>query len=656
MELIALVGLLAFFLIIGTPIAFALGVSSLLVFFMLDIPAIVAIQRITSGVSVFTLMAIPFFIFAGNLMHHSGIAERLVNVANAAFGRARGGLGQVNIGASMMFGAVSGSAVASVSAIGATLTPMMKNKGYDPDYIVNVSSTAAITGLLIPPSHNMIIYAAAAGVGVSIGDLFLAGLVPGFLTGFLLMSVAWIVARRRGYPAGTFPGWGVFLRSFISAAPGLMTALIIIVGILSGIFTPTESSAIAVVYTMLIAFFAYRSLSMQGFKDAVLDAVQTTSMVMMIIGSAAAFGWILAYLEGPVKLAELMLTITENPILLLLLINIILLLLGTFMDMAPLIIITTPIFLPIAAGLGMDPIQFGVMMMLNLGIGLVTPPVGSVLFVGCAVGGLAIEKTIRTIWPILSCACCIADGDNFHPFPFSYYTEFVLMPESFPQVSPDTQTVLNDTVQQVPYDRDAVGVGQVHLGIGAFFKAHQAVYTEEAIARSGGHWRVCGVSLKRPVMRDQLAPQSCLYTVTSYDSDTSHTRLVGVLDAVLVAPENPAAVIDVLADAAIKVITLTITEKGYCLDPATGALDFTHPDIRHDLDNLKAPTSAIGFLVAGLKARVAQSIPLPTIISCDNLPDNGTLLHKAVLDFAAKVSADLAETIEAKAAFPINHG
>lgn len=399
MELSLLVGLLTLFLVIGVPVAFALAAASLLTFIALDIPAVVAIQRITTGVSVFTLMAIPFFVFAGDLMYRSGIAARLVAVADAAFGRARGGLGQVNVGASMLFGSVSGSAAASVSAVGSTMAPMMLAKGYDRDYIVNVTATAAITGLLIPPSHNMIIYVAAAGEGVSVGDLFLAGVIPGILTGLCLMVAAWAVAHKRGYPRGVFPGWGPFARALAGALPGLMTALIIIVGILSGVFTPTESSAVAVVYTLAVAFFVYRSLGYGGFRLAVAGAVRTTSMVMMIIGSAAAFGWLLALLEGPSQLADLLLSITDDPIMLLLLVNVMLLLLGTFMDMAPLIIITTPIFLPIVTQAGMDPVQFGVVMMLNLGIGLVTPPVGAVLFVGCAVGGLSIEKTIRTIWP-----------------------------------------------------------------------------------------------------------------------------------------------------------------------------------------------------------------------------------------------------------------
>lgn len=399
MELALLLALLVLLLVLGVPVAFALAMSSLAVFALLDIPLVVAFQRMAAGMNVFSLMAIPFFIFAGDLMNRAGIAERLIHVADAALGRMRGGLGQVDVGASMLFGAVSGSAIASVSAIGPALGPMMKKQGYDEDYAVNVSATAAITGLLIPPSHNMIIYAAAAGVSISLADLFLAGVVPGLVTGLLLMVAAWLVAVRRGYPRGTFPGWRAFLFALVAAFPGLVAALIIVLGVLSGVFTPTESSAIAVVYTIFAGAVVYRSLGWKEFIAATTASVRTTAMVMIIIGSAAAFGWLLALLGAPALLAELLRGITENPLLLLLLINIVLLLLGTFMDMAPLIMITTPIFLPMTVDLGMDPVQFGIMLLLNLGIGLVTPPVGSVLFVSCAVGNVPVERTVRTIWP-----------------------------------------------------------------------------------------------------------------------------------------------------------------------------------------------------------------------------------------------------------------
>jgi tripartite ATP-independent transporter DctM subunit len=399
MELAFLLIALAVLLGIGVPVAFALGLASLATFLLLDLPVIVAFQRMAAGMNVFTLMAIPFFVFAGELMARTGIAARLIKVAEAAFGRSRGGLGQVDVGASMMFGAVSGSAVASVSAMGSTLMPLMKKRGYDADYAVNVTITAAILGILIPPSHNMIIYAAASPVSVSVGDLFLAGILPGLLAGAALMFVAWRVAVRRNYPRGSFPGWWAFIRTFISALPGLMTALIIVLGILLGIFTPTESSAVAVLYTIAVGALVYRSLGWKRFVEAAASSVQTTAMVMLIIGAAGMFGWLFALLHGPAALTEGLTTITDNPVGVMLLILVILLVLGAFMDMAPLIIITTPIFLPVAMEAGVDPVQFGIIMLLNLGIGLVTPPVGSVLFVGCAVGQAKPEAVIRTIWP-----------------------------------------------------------------------------------------------------------------------------------------------------------------------------------------------------------------------------------------------------------------
>lgn len=386
-------------LVIGVPVAFALMVASIACFISLDIPLVVVFQRMAAGVSTFSLMAIPFFVFAGDLMYRAGIADRLVQIAEAAFGRSRGGLGVVTVGASTLFGAVSGSAIASVSAIGSTLMPSMKGRGYDDDYAVNVTATAAIVGLLIPPSHNMIIYSAASGIGVSIGDLFLAGVFPGILTGFLLALVSWLVAVKRGYPRGVFPGWAPFLRAILLAIPGLFAAVIIMGGILSGMFTATESSAIAVIYTILIGAFAYRSLGWARFREAAAQSVRITAMVLLIIGAATAFGHALAILEAPAQLAGLITSITDNPILVLLIINVILLLLGTFMDMSPLIIITTPILLPVVSGLGVDPVHFGIIMMLNLGIGLVTPPVGSVLFVASAIGKTRMETALRTIWP-----------------------------------------------------------------------------------------------------------------------------------------------------------------------------------------------------------------------------------------------------------------
>lgn len=399
MEILVLFGVLFLLLVLGVPVAFALFGAALACFAVIDIPLIVAVQRMAAGISVFTLMAIPFFIFAGDLMYRAGIAERLVRVADAALGRVRGGLGLVDVGASMMFGAVSGSAIASASAIGSTMVPLMEEKGYDRDYAVNVTVTAAIVGLLIPPSHNMIIFAAASGIGVSIGDLFLAGIMPGLMTGGMLMLTAWLVARKRNLPRGNFPGWRAFFRACVYAIPGLMTGVIIMGGILSGIFTPTESSAIAVVYTALVGALVYRSLGWSGFWEASQKSVRTAAMVLFIIAAATAFGFALALLEVPAALAGLIGVMTNNPILTLLIINVMLLALGTFMDMAPLIVITTPIFLPVAMEMGVDPVHFGIILMINLGIGLVTPPVGSVLFVGSAVGKIPVAQLVKTIWP-----------------------------------------------------------------------------------------------------------------------------------------------------------------------------------------------------------------------------------------------------------------
>ena len=399
MELLALLLSLIGLLCIRVPVAFALLISSMIVFALLGLNPLVAVQRLSAGIDVFTLMAIPFFVFAGDLMTQTGIAARLIKVAEGLFGRVRGGLGHVNVGASMMFGAVSGSAVASVSAIGSTMIPVMEEKGYDRDFAVNVTCSAAILGLILPPSHNMIIYAAASGVSISIGDLFVAGILPGILCGLALMAVVSIVARKKGYPRGVFPGFKSVFYSLIGAIPGLLTAVIIVVGILGGVFTPTESSAVAIVYTLIIGVFLYRSLGVPEFKAAVINSAKTTSMIMLIIGSAAAFGWLLALLEAPLMMSNLILGATESPTIILLMVLICLLVLGTFMDMAPLIIIVTPIFLPVVTTIGVDPVHFGVIMMLALGIGTITPPVGTVLFVGAAVGKIRMEDTVKTMWP-----------------------------------------------------------------------------------------------------------------------------------------------------------------------------------------------------------------------------------------------------------------
>jgi tripartite ATP-independent transporter DctM subunit len=399
MELWVLFGTFVTLLIIGTPVAFCLGIASFATVLYMGLPPMVVFQRLNSGVSVFALMAIPFFIFAGELMVRGDIARRLIALAGGMVGHLRGGLGQVNISASVLFGGISGSAAADASAIGGLMVPQMKARGYGVDYAVNITVVSSIIALLIPPSHNLIIYSIAGGGRISIADLFTAGILPGLTLAASLMVAAWAVAKRRGYPTEPFPGWGMLGALFINAVPGLLLIGIIFGGVRSGVFTASESSCIAAVYALLVTTLAYRTMDWRNFVAATFAAVRTTAMVLMVIGCAAAFGWLLALLRVPASMIEVMQGISDNPIVILLLINLILLILGTFMDMSPLIVITTPIFLPVASAFGVDPVHFGVIMILNLGIGLCTPPVGAVLFVGCAVGRIGVGEVVRTIWP-----------------------------------------------------------------------------------------------------------------------------------------------------------------------------------------------------------------------------------------------------------------
>ena len=399
MELVVLFGSFATLLLIGTPVAFCLGIASFATILYMGLPPMVVFQRLNSGVSVFALMAIPFFIFAGELMVRGDIARRLIALAGGMVGHLRGGLGQVNISASVLFGGISGSAAADASAIGGLMVPQMKQRGYGADYAVNITVVSSIIALMIPPSHNLIIYSIAGGGRISIADLFTAGILPGLLLAGMLMVAAYAVARQRNYPTEAFPGWSMLGVLFVNAAPGLLLIGIIFGGVRAGIFTASESSCIAAVYALLVTTLAYRTMSWKSFTEATFAAVRTTAMVLMVIGCAAAFGWLLALLRVPASMIAFMQGISDNPIIILLLINLLLLILGSFMDMSPLIVITTPIFLPVATAFGVDPIHFGVIMILNLGIGLCTPPVGAVLFVGCAVGRIGVGEVIRTIWP-----------------------------------------------------------------------------------------------------------------------------------------------------------------------------------------------------------------------------------------------------------------
>jgi tripartite ATP-independent transporter DctM subunit len=399
MELWILFGVFTVLMFIGMPIAFCLGIASFATIFYMGLPPLVIFQQMNSGMSVFTLLAIPFFIYAGDLMVRGGIAQRIVSFAGSLIGHLRGGLGQVNIAAATLFGGISGSAVAETAAVGGLMIPQMKARGYGADYAVNVTSMAALIALLLPPSQNMIIYSIAGGGKISIADLFTAGILPGLLLALSLMVTAYFVARSRGYPTEPFPGFAVVGRLGVIAIPGLLLIAIIFGGVRSGVFTATESSCIAVLYAILVTITIYRSMRWADFVHATLGAVRTTAMVLLIIGTAASFSWLMAYLKVPATLIEGMNAISTDPLVVLLLLNVLMLFLGTFMDMGPMIIICTPIFLPLVTHYGVDPVHFGVIVILNLGIGLNTPPVGTVQFVACAVGRITVWESMRSIWP-----------------------------------------------------------------------------------------------------------------------------------------------------------------------------------------------------------------------------------------------------------------
>lgn len=397
--LLLLFGLFAVFMAIGIPVAFALAMSAIAVMFYEGNPSWLLFQRMTDGMKIFSLLAIPFFILAGELMLRGNIAQRLIDLATSVAGWMRGGLGVVNVFASMLFGGISGSAVADTSALGSILITVMKRSGYDTDYAVNVTITSSIAGILIPPSHNMIIYSVAAGGGISIAKLFFAGVFPGVLMCICLAVAAYMVAVRRGYRAETFPGMRAVLAHAAASIPGLLTAVIIIGGVLSGICTVTESAALGAIYALVVTAVLYRELTWKDFVESLKASVRTTGMVMILVGGAQGFSWLLTIYSVPEMIISGLTAISDNPYVVYFLINVILLILGTIMDMAGLILICTPIFLPVMVQFGMDPIQFGMIMMLNLGVGLCTPPVGTLLFVGCSIGRISMEETVKTIWP-----------------------------------------------------------------------------------------------------------------------------------------------------------------------------------------------------------------------------------------------------------------
>ncbi|MDP5238138.1 TRAP transporter large permease [Uliginosibacterium sp. 31-16] len=392
---------LSFFLllILGVPVAFSIGLCSLITVAYEGLPVAVVFQKMVGGMQVFSFLAIPFFILSGELMLYGGIADRIVNFAKALVGHVRGGLGMTNVVACTLFGGISGSAVADVSAMGAVLIPVMKREGYDADYAVNVTTHAALVGVLMPTSLNIIIFTLAAGGSASVFDMILAGIIPGVLLTVCNLIAAYWVAVKRGYPTGAWQGWGAVWTTFVKAMPGLFVVIIILAGIVSGVFTATEAASISVLYSLLLTGLVYRSLSWDNFIAALAKSVKTTGIVLLLIGISAAFGYFMAFYEVPDIMGEWMASVSAEPWIVFLMVNVMLFILGTFLDMAPTILVCTPIFMPICEKFGMDPIQFGIVMLLNCALGLNTPPVGTTQFVGCAIGEISVGQVMRTIWP-----------------------------------------------------------------------------------------------------------------------------------------------------------------------------------------------------------------------------------------------------------------
>ncbi len=399
MDTFVLLGSFVLLMVVGVPIAYALGLSALVGALWIDLPLDAVMIQLAAGVNKFSLLAIPFFVLAGAIMAEGGMARRLVAFAGVVVGFVRGGLSLVNIVASTFFGAISGSSVADTASIGSVLIPEMERKGYPRKFATAVTCSGSVQAILIPPSHNAVIYSLAAGGTVSIAALFVAGVLPGLLMGLTLAGLCLLIARRENYPKGEVIPLKQALKIAIDALWGLMTMVIILGGILSGVFTANESASIAVVWAFCVTMFVYRDYKWSDLPRLVHRTVKTVTIVMILIGFAAAFGYLMTLMQIPLKVTAFFTSLSDNKYVILLLINVMLLLLGTLMDMAPLILILTPILLPVVTSIGIDPVHFGMIMMVNLGMGLITPPVGSVLFVGSAVAGLKIGVVARAMKP-----------------------------------------------------------------------------------------------------------------------------------------------------------------------------------------------------------------------------------------------------------------
>lgn len=400
LEILVLVCSFIFFLLIGVPVAFSVGLASILSLLVsMDfLPAVTTLaQRTATSLDSFTLLAIPFFVLAGQLMNKGGIAFRLVEFAKVLVGWVPGGLAFVNITANMLFGTISGSSAAAASAVGTIMHPRMVKEGYDKHFSAALNITSATTGLLIPPSNILIVYSLASG-GVSIAALFVAGYVPGILMGALLMLVAVVHAYRKKYPVEKWDGVGDALRKFLSALPSLFLLVVVIGGIIAGIFTATEASAIAVVYCFVLSLI-YREVKISDLPEILINTVITTTIVLLLVATSLALSWVMSYENIPQTVSSYLLALSNDPFVILIIINIILLIVGTFMDMTPAVLIFTPIFLPIVLELGVNPIHFGVVMVMNLCVGICTPPVGTLLFVGCSIADVKIHDVIRPLLP-----------------------------------------------------------------------------------------------------------------------------------------------------------------------------------------------------------------------------------------------------------------
>ncbi len=385
---------------IGIPISISIGISTLITALTtvpVDIAIFTTVQKMVTGIDSFSLLAVPLFILSGNIMNNGGIARRLVNFANVIGGRLPGALAHANIVGNMLFGSISGSAVASAAAIGGTMTPIQKSEGYDPAFCAAVNIASSPTGMLIPPSGVLILYSLVAG-GVSISALFIAGYLPGILMGLSTMLVAYVYAKRNNYPVSEKVSFSQGFKIFLEAIPSLMLIIIVIGGIVFGVFTATEGAGIAVLYTLILSLI-YKSMTWESLKEILLNTGVTTGVIMLLVSASSAMSWVMAYTGIPQAISTAIMSISNNPIIILFIMNITLLIVGTFMDLTPAVLIFTPIFLPIATKIGLHPVHFGIILVFNLCIGIMTPPVGSVLFVGCSVANVSIEETIKPLIP-----------------------------------------------------------------------------------------------------------------------------------------------------------------------------------------------------------------------------------------------------------------